>query len=62
MLSTFLEYLKNEEGQTSTEYVLLIAVVAMIVFKFRKVATDKLIGMVNTVFGKAGELVERIDE
>ena len=30
-------FLKDEEGQTSTEYILLVAVVALIVFKFKDI-------------------------
>lgn len=48
-------YLKDENGQTSTEYILLVAVVAFIVFKFKGVLEDKLFNgdnsVVNKVFG-----------
>ena len=33
-------YLKDDGGQTSVEYILLVAVAAMIVFKFRDIATE----------------------
>ncbi|MCY4643115.1 MAG: hypothetical protein OXB88_00695 [Bacteriovoracales bacterium] len=46
-------YLKDDDGQTSTEYILLVAVAALIVFKFKDVAEDKLTGLTNTIFGKA---------
>lgn len=54
-------YLKDESGQTSTEYILLVAVVAMIVFKFKKTAGDKLDKITNDVFGKADTMVQGID-
>ncbi len=60
MLKLFIDFLKNEDGQTSTEYVLLIAVVAMIVFKFKDVATAKLNQITESVFEKANTLVEGI--
>ncbi|MEI8346968.1 MAG: hypothetical protein WCG27_05850 [Pseudomonadota bacterium] len=41
---------EDENGQTSTEYILLVAVVSLIVFKFREVAVKKLIGIANKVF------------
>jgi pilus assembly protein Flp/PilA len=37
-------YLADESGQTSTEYILLVAVAAAIVIKFKGVITEKLLG------------------
>lgn len=42
MKDRFLAYLKDETGQTSTEYILLVAVVATIVFKFKTAIIKKL--------------------
>ncbi len=53
MMKDFWAYLCDEDGQTSTEYILLVAVVALIVFKFRDVATAKLEGITNKIFDKA---------
>ena len=53
MMSKFIMYLKDEEGQTSTEYILLVAVVAAVIFKFRDILDDKLTGLVEKVFGTA---------
>lgn len=44
MKDKIIAYLKDEEGQTSTEYILLVAVVATIVFKFKGAITAKLFG------------------
>ena len=52
MLTEFINYLKDDDGQTSTEYILLVAVVAMIVLKFKKTLNDKLEGVMESVFGK----------
>jgi pilus assembly protein Flp/PilA len=52
-MKTLLAYMKDESGQTSTEYILLVAVVAMIVFKFRDTATTRLNSLVGKVFDKA---------
>lgn len=60
-MKAFWEYLKDENGQTSTEYILLVAVVAMIVFKFKGQADGKLTDIVNKVFGKADQMVDSID-
>ena len=42
MKNLILSYIKEEDGQTSTEYILLVAVVALIVFRFKSIATEKL--------------------
>ena len=54
----FLAFLKDESGQTSTEYILLVAVVAMIVLKFKNVATGKLDELTSNVFSKANSIIE----
>ena len=61
MYKKFVNYLKDEEGQTSTEYILLIAVVAIIVFKFKDIALEKLKDIINRVFDKAGGMVDEIE-
>jgi pilus assembly protein Flp/PilA len=61
MYKQFVNYLKDEDGQTSTEYILLIAVVAIIVFKFKDIALEKLQGIINKVFDKAGGMVDEIE-
>ena len=47
------EFITEEDGQTSTEYILLVAVVALIVFKFKSVATTKLEALTNSIFENA---------
>jgi pilus assembly protein Flp/PilA len=60
-MKKLIAYMKDESGQTSTEYILLVAVVAMIVFKFKKEADSKLTDITSKVFGKAGDMVDSID-
>jgi pilus assembly protein Flp/PilA len=60
-MKTLLAYLKDESGQTSTEYILLVAVVAMIVFKFKDIATKRLTTLSEGVFGKADTMVESMN-
>ena len=50
-------YLKNEEGQTSTEYILLVAVVALIVFRFKDIALEKLESLTTSVFESSNEKI-----
>ena len=47
MKNKLVAYFKDETGQTSTEYILLVAVVAAIVFKFREGAMNALFGGEN---------------
>ncbi|ATH06540.1 hypothetical protein BIY24_00855 [Halobacteriovorax marinus] len=61
MKKTLLAYLKDESGQTSTEYILLVAVVALIVFKFKDVASSRLNKITEDVFGKAEGFVDSIE-
>jgi len=44
MKQKVIAYLRDESGQTSTEYILLIAVAAAIVIKFKTAITNKLMG------------------
>lgn len=44
MRNKFMSYLKDESGQTSTEYILLVAVAAAIVIKFKGAITTQLFG------------------
>ncbi len=60
-MSLLLRFIKNEDGQTSTEYILLLAVVALIVFRFKSVALKRLGDLVDGVFNKADTMVEEMD-
>ena len=53
MKGKIVEFLKDESGQTSTEYILLVALVAMIVMKFGGTLKERLLGMVEKVFDSA---------
>jgi Flp pilus assembly pilin Flp len=41
-------FVKDESGQTTTEYILILAVIVTIFMQFRK----KLIGILNKIFGE----------
>jgi pilus assembly protein Flp/PilA len=58
MMKILMAYLKDESGQTSTEYILLVAVVAMIVFKFKSIATARLGSITDQVFNNADQMVQ----
>lgn len=60
MLRKFWNFICDDDGQTSTEYILLVAVVALIVFRFKDVATEKLNAITGKVFGKAGDFVDNM--
>jgi Flp pilus assembly pilin Flp len=63
MKNKMLAYLKDESGQTSTEYILLVAVAAAIVIKFKGAITKQLLGasgdgeggILGNVMGKVNE-------
>ena len=61
-MKNFIAFLKDEEGQTSTEYILLVAVVALIVFKFKSVATERLGSITNGVFDQADSFVNELGQ
>ncbi len=60
MKNKILAYIKDETGQTSTEYILLVAVVATIVLKFKGAITTKLFGAAGD--GSGGILGTVLDE
>jgi len=61
MKKHIVRFLKDEEGQTSTEYILLIAVVALIVFKFKGIAMTRLTTILENVFGGAEKFSQELE-
>ncbi len=57
MFGKVINFLKDEDGQTSTEYILLVAVVALIVFKFKNTAQTKLTELTEGVFTTANDKI-----
>lgn len=62
-------YLKDESGQTSTEYILLVAVAAAIVVKFKGIIMIKLgltgdgsTGVMGDVFGSVSKMTDQLNE
>jgi len=47
-LETLKKFLKDESGQTTTEYILILAVIVTIFMQFRK----KLLNIINKLFGQ----------
>ena len=62
MKQKIVAFLKDENGQTSTEYILLVAVVAIVIYKFKGIMVNKLTELTEGVFGKAGDLVNEMGE
>ncbi len=60
-MKSVIAFLKDENGQTSTEYILLVAVVALIVMKFKNIAVTKLEEISNGVFGAGKQLSDNIN-
>jgi pilus assembly protein Flp/PilA len=54
-------FLQDESGQTSTEYIMLVAVVAFIILRFKSVIEQRLVGnggLVEKVFQKADGILD----
>ena len=67
-MNKIMAYMKDESGQTSTEYILLVAVAAAIVIKFKSAITKQLMGddngdggILGTVMGKVTEDIQNWD-
>ncbi len=60
MKNLIVKFFKDESGQTSTEYILLVAVVAVLVFKFKNVAVTKLDELTNQTFNKGSQVLDEI--
>lgn len=61
MKKQIIAYLRDESGQTSTEYILLVAVAAAIVVKFKGVIMKKL-GLDGSGGGVMDSVFEKVDE
>ncbi|MBH47956.1 MAG: hypothetical protein CME71_07260 [Halobacteriovorax sp.] len=59
-MKSVIAFLKDENGQTSTEYILLVAVVALIVMKFKNIAVTKLTQISTGVFDAGNDLATNI--
>lgn len=61
-LGTFKNFLKDESGQTTTEYILILAVIVTIFMQFRK----KLLAILNKLFqgldDSATKAIEGMDD
>lgn len=49
-------YLRDEEGQTSMEYILILALVAAIIYKLRGKFDENMNGIVDKVFNKVNDI------
>lgn len=47
-LAIYNQFLRDESGQTTTEYILILAVIVTIFMQFRK----KLLAIINKLFGQ----------
>lgn len=55
-------YFSDESGQTSTEYILLVAVAAAIVIKFKKEIENRLLGEDGILGSVMGQTTKKINE
>lgn len=53
-------YLKDENGQTSMEYVLILALAAMVIFKLKGQMDTQFTSIIEGVFGKVKGIADEI--
>lgn len=53
-----LRFLRDEEGQSTTEYILILAVVVMIASKFRKEIGDQIAKVTTRVGNQISEQIQ----
>lgn len=51
-------FLRDERGQSTTEYILILSVVVMIAMKFKTVFQSKLMGAVNNLGDEIDQAVQ----
>lgn len=48
----------DEDGQTTTEYIILLAIVIAIVFRFRSTLEEKLTTLIDKIFSKTDDIIK----
>ncbi len=48
-------FLRDDRGQSTTEYILILSVVVLVAMKFKQTFQSKLTGIVDTLGGKIEE-------
>ncbi len=49
MMGTFKKFLQDESGQTTTEYILILAVIVTIIMQFKRKLGDVVKGLFTTI-------------
>lgn len=60
LMKNIKNYLRDEEGQTSMEYVLILALAAMVIFKLKGQMDTQFTKIIEGVFGKVGDIASQI--
>lgn len=55
--SSFSSFLKDESGQSTVEYILILAVVVMVAMKFKTTFQSKMTGITNDLGNKIEQAV-----
>jgi pilus assembly protein Flp/PilA len=61
MRNKILSFIRDEDGQSTTEYILILAVVVMIALKVNKDLGSKVTNLVGKVGGKMDSVVDQIE-
>jgi pilus assembly protein Flp/PilA len=59
MRNKIANFLRDESGQSTTEYILILAVVVMVAMKFKDVFKKTLIGAVEKVGGQVEDAIQQ---
>lgn len=54
------QFLKDEKGQTTVEYLLIIAVIVVVISVLGKGLKDKLPGVIDNVFGGVNSKIKEL--
>lgn len=50
--------IRDERGQSTAEYILMLSVVVLIALRFKKAFTSKIADLSNKIFGKMNEAID----
>ena len=60
-MKIIIDFLKDEEGQNTIEYILLAAVMVFILYTFGKKAQTELGAITTSIFQKANDLITNLN-
>lgn len=62
IINKFRQFIAEEDGQSTAEYVLILAIVVMVVLQFKKVFVEKIETSTNKLGGGIDRVLEQMDD